>query len=306
MRCQEYKEIFDSYLGDELLVETNHEVLRHLENCAACRRELAARRELRARVRLAVKRSPGMQINSAFAVELRADLRGAALRPVVWERMKIGEIFNLKILAAAGLLIAALFGAMWLSRSPSSEREFAGNNQSTESPLTQSVRAAWRQLTGEAVGDHRNCALDFRLAEEPISLKEAAEKYGKFNRDLDKTVTAAVNGVFDEKQSVKPGDEITFYEAHSCVYEGKRFAHVILFYRNRRVSVLVAEAKLPGEMNEEIHSEATAGGMLAARFRTANHAVFVISDLTAAENVAIAQKLSPAVRRHIEQAEAGA
>lgn len=309
MRCQEYKEIFDSYLGDELLVETNHEVLRHLENCAACRSELAARRELRTRVRLAVKRSPEMQINSAFAVGLRANLRGAALRPVFWERMKIGELFNLKILAAAGLLIAALFGALWLNRSSLNENELAGNNQSnesTESRLTQSVRAAWRQLTGEAVGDHRNCALDFRLAEEPISLKEAAEKYGKFNRDLDKTVTAAASGVLDEKQTGKPGDEITFYEAHSCVYEGRRFAHVILLYRNRRVSVLIAEANLPGETNEEIRSEATAGGMLAAHFRTANHAVFVVSDLTAAENVAIAQKLSPAVRRHVEQAEAGA
>jgi hypothetical protein len=46
-------------------------------------------------------------------------------------------------------------------------------------------------------------------------------------------------------------------------------------------------------------------GMLVARFRTARHAVFVISDLTATENVTIAQKLSPAIRRHIEQSESG-
>jgi hypothetical protein len=35
--------------------------------------------------------------------------------------------------------------------------------------------------------------------------------------------------------------------------------------------------------------------MLVARFRTARHAVFVVSDLTATENVTIAQKLSPAI-----------
>ncbi len=47
--------MMDSYLGDELLVETNHEVLRHLENCPACRNELAARRGLLAQMRSAVK-----------------------------------------------------------------------------------------------------------------------------------------------------------------------------------------------------------------------------------------------------------
>jgi hypothetical protein len=44
---------------------------------------------------------------------------------------------------------------------------------------------------------------------------------------------------------------------------------------------------------------------LVAGFRTSKRAVYVISDLTATENVTIAQKLSPAVRRHIEQGEWG-
>ncbi len=70
MRCQEFREMMDSYMSNELLVETNHEVLRHLETCRACRAELAARRELRTRLGSAVKNSPAMQLNSAFAVIL--------------------------------------------------------------------------------------------------------------------------------------------------------------------------------------------------------------------------------------------
>ena len=98
MRCQEFREMMDSYLSDELLVETNHEVLRHLENCAACRSELAARRELRARVRSAVKSSPETQINSAFAARLQTNLRAAALeRPTVWEKIRVGEFLILKL-----------------------------------------------------------------------------------------------------------------------------------------------------------------------------------------------------------------
>src|SRR5262249_56670956 len=47
MDCRNFKEMLDSFLSGELLVETNHSVLRHVELCAACRAELAARRQLR-------------------------------------------------------------------------------------------------------------------------------------------------------------------------------------------------------------------------------------------------------------------
>jgi hypothetical protein len=313
MRCQEFREMMDSYLGDELLVETNHEVLRHLENCPACRSELAARRGLLAQMRLAVKNAPEMQLNQAFAVKLRNNLRDTALRPSVWEKLKSGSFSGSKLLAAAAcLLLMTLFSVVWFNQSsPAENIAVSGENRTnqsaelsrpTESPVTQAVQIAWRELTHSAIGDHKNCALHFRLLEEPIPLKEAAEKYGKFNRDLDKTVIAALSETFDKKQTGKTIDQISLYEAHSCVFEGKRFAHIILLYRNRRISVLVTEANLPDAGDEEIKSEAVAGGMLVARFRTAHHAVFVVSDLTATENVTVAQKLSPAVRRHIEQA----
>ena len=44
MQCCDLREVADSYLSDELLVETNHEVIVHLEACADCHRELSARR----------------------------------------------------------------------------------------------------------------------------------------------------------------------------------------------------------------------------------------------------------------------
>jgi hypothetical protein len=257
-----------------------------------------------------------MQLNQAFAVKLRNDLRETALRPSVWEKLKNGSLGGSRLLAAtaACLLLMTLFSVVWFNQSsPAENIAVSGENRTnqsaelsrpTESPVTQAVQIAWRELTHSAVGDHKNCALHFRLPEEPIPLKAAAEKYGKFNRDLDKTVIAALSETFDEKQTGKTIDKISLYEAHSCVFEGKRFAHIILLYRNRRISVLITEANLPGASDEEIKSEAIAGGMLVARFRTARHAVFVVSDLTATENVTVAQKLSPAVRRHIEQAKA--
>lgn len=316
MRCQEFKEMMDSYLGDELLVETNHEVLRHLENCAVCRGELAARRGLLTQIRSAVKAAPDARINPVFARRLEANLRDAALRPTVWAKIRSGTFLNSPILAttvAACLLLGVLFGVNWLRDSPVPENNVARQNQinrsvessqSIEPGMAQIIQAAWREITHDAVGDHENCALHFRLAEDPITLEKAADKYGKFNKDLDKTVIEYLREVFNRNASGTAANKIEIYESHSCVFEGKRFAHVILLYKNQRISVLVTEANLPGENNEDIFSEAIKDAFV-ARFRTARHAVFVISNLTAGENVTIAEALAPAVRRHIEQSEAG-
>ncbi|MGH9200279.1 MAG: zf-HC2 domain-containing protein, partial [Vicinamibacterales bacterium] len=45
--CQEIRDLLDSYLSDELLVETNHLVLRHLATCGSCSSELERRRRTR-------------------------------------------------------------------------------------------------------------------------------------------------------------------------------------------------------------------------------------------------------------------
>ncbi len=56
------------------------------------------------------------------------------------------------------------------------------------------VKAPWCEITGKAVGDHENCALHFHLKENPITLVETAAKFGAFNKDLEKTIKAALPG----------------------------------------------------------------------------------------------------------------
>ena len=46
--CQHVRELMDSYLSEELSVETNHGVLRHVAQCRDCAAELRRRRRLRA------------------------------------------------------------------------------------------------------------------------------------------------------------------------------------------------------------------------------------------------------------------
>lgn len=45
--CQDVRELMDSYLSEELSVETNHQVLRHLGTCQACSSELTRRQRIR-------------------------------------------------------------------------------------------------------------------------------------------------------------------------------------------------------------------------------------------------------------------
>jgi anti-sigma factor RsiW len=44
--CRQVRELMDSYISGELTVESNHDVLRHVERCDACRSELERRERL--------------------------------------------------------------------------------------------------------------------------------------------------------------------------------------------------------------------------------------------------------------------
>jgi anti-sigma factor RsiW len=46
--CQHVREVMDSYLAEELSVETNHDILRHVGKCHECAAELRRRQRLRA------------------------------------------------------------------------------------------------------------------------------------------------------------------------------------------------------------------------------------------------------------------
>ena len=68
MDCRAFKELLDSFLSDELTVETNHAILWHAERCIACRAEMGARQRLRVLLRR-------IRDNSKISVEFRKQLR---------------------------------------------------------------------------------------------------------------------------------------------------------------------------------------------------------------------------------------
>ena len=308
MNCQEFNRIIDSYLSDELLVETNHDVLRHLENCRDCREQTSAHRELRSRLREVVRNEPGMMIDNAFAAWLRADLQKTAVRPGFLERLTTRSGFAGLRVATVGFacLLIVVIGGFFVLRSPNDSAAANTNSQigqrdtiieANKTRLAEAVTVAWKDLSAQAVGDHKNCAIKFNLEEHPISLDDAAKKFGPVNKDIDKAVLEAVKNAFADK----PASRIELLEAHSCIFAGRRFTHIVMRRQGKVISVLVTDTDLPAEGDGPV-TDHIDGALNAAGFSIGRHAFFVVSEMDAAENTLVAHALYPAMRRHIETA----
>ena len=70
--CEKLHGYIDAYLSNELLVETTHEVLKHIEHCANCKEALDSRQRVKASLRHAVR---ARQVPPGLETKLRARLR---------------------------------------------------------------------------------------------------------------------------------------------------------------------------------------------------------------------------------------
>src|SRR4051812_2637248 len=148
MQCRGIRELADSFLSEQLLVETDHEVLRHLETCPDCRADIAGRRAMRDGLRAAFNRAEELRPRPELAGELLAKLRPH--HPALISRRSVLQSWWA---LAAGVTLAA-GGGGWLLRQSGARRRLTA-------------------LAREAAADHQNCAVQFNLAERPIRLEEA-------------------------------------------------------------------------------------------------------------------------------------
>lgn len=284
MICKDFREIADSYLSDELLVETNHEVFRHLENCADCRQELAFRSELRAKLRSAVLNAAESQVSPAFTARLQADLRKSVLQETGWTKFWRGALAVKTLAATTAVLLVVLFiGFATFSTEQKS--------QSTNNPLpvlekadNESLRTMWRQVSLQAIGDHEHCAVENMDYWQKVSARETPQK-AVFREN----VLHRVKHEFPEN--------IELLHVHDCVYDGRNFTHAVMRIGGRTVSVLLTESEIASGANNNNEPDSTIicqkqTGFQVASFSGAKKAVFVISDMTEAENLNLARSLS--------------
>lgn len=277
MKCRDFREIVDSYLSDELLTETNHDVLRHLEECADCRRLIESRRILRSQIKSAVLNAPEFQISEDFYKTLWTQLKTAS--NVEESSKNTFWLGNMSWLAFAASVIFVAGLGFWFFQPqsvPVIPLEVARNEEKTIEPT----------LAEFAVGDHQNCAVIFNLAERPIEIDIKEAKYADLRQ-----------GILEPLRSSDKKYE--FLESHLCKYAGHQFTHIVFKHQGKTVSVLLTDLQNYAPLNNEEIAENFSNGYQIARFDIKNKAVFVVSNLSEQENAATAKILENPLSRQI-------
>lgn len=269
MQCRDVRDMADAFLAEELLGNTSHQILRHLETCRDCRDDLDTRRTLREGVRRAFHRARELAPTPEYLARVRATLVDTP-RPT---RLSRDLRFPGWWMLAATVLLALASALAYRGVT------MAGS------------------LARAAVGDHRNCALERRLRETSIPLDEATRRYGGATYRILETL---------------PPDDVTtaagparIIRRHACIYEGRRFAHVVFEYRGALVSLLVTAAD--GEVRQTSPSDAFAhvtsasqvDHMSVVSFRTPRYAVFLAGDVAPDDLTALAGAIAAPLYREL-------
>jgi hypothetical protein len=161
--------------------------------------------------------------------------------------------------------------------------------------LTRRIEPA-EALALDAAGDHKNCALKFRLARMPVPLEEAAQQFDSAYRLL-------ISAPPDEIPT--PGGPARVLERHSCAYGTRRFGHVIIKYREHVVSLLMTTDDRTTDAAD------TAGaipyvigrpidGLSVVAVNGASHAFLLVGDLGTAELTQLSTSVSMPLARRLE------
>lgn len=293
--CKRIRPYLDSYLNDELLIETNHEVLKHLETCEACSRSLKDRARLKDQLKRAVTQE---YAPVALRERISANVRSG-------RRFKLSN-FTLALAAAAALLVIALTVPSVLKSRPAKE------------PLTLHAVVAPGDVTGQLLkigfDDHVYCAIDHGMANRQFTVEQVAERLG-----------AEYAGLADVLKQRMPQD-YRVVVGHRCHYQGREFIHLIMRNQSDEVSLVVTHkngesfpAAGPAAVSNaaEIVSAAaiaTPGGVpiyerswqnvQVAGMETRDYLAFVVSNSTQDDNLQIAARLAPSVRDFLNKIEA--
>ncbi len=276
----------DAYISNELLIETNQDVLQHLEDCPAGSELLQVRFRLKDQLKQAVNSEPGP---SALRDRIQARIRDEGS---IWEGRAVWPRWPL---AAAAVLLLGLsaVGALrlWNSRGSSSEVTRTAHD------LTFSEQVAAVLKIG--ISDHIHCVIESHSDEDLLTSEQMAYEMGPNYEGLVPLLKAELpEGFF-----ISVG--------HRCDVNDREFVHLVLKHSDKVVSVLVTEREgLSFPAGARVSSVKTAGitmhqdrlqSLEAAGFQSRGHLAFVVSSLEHEEHLQIATRLAPAVSRFLEQ-----
>jgi hypothetical protein len=280
--CERTRKYLDSYISNELLVETNHEVLRHLESCAECSAEADARSQLRARVKSAVR---SQAVPAELPVLIRRSIEARQSKPLA------AKWAGWSLAAAASL---ALFAVVWVNGRP--EKIPDGADRAGQNTYIQKVSSRLAAILKVGLRDHIHCAVFRKYPKNPPSIEKMEKELGPSYQGLLPVVRAAV----------PDGYQIVL--AHQCDFARRQYVHLTLSNGDKLLSLVIAR-KQDGETFDELAPAAGPSGIpvyqsgadryQVAAFDAGNFLAYVISDLKGKANLQVASTLAPGVREFL-------
>ena len=281
--CEKTRKYLDSYISNELLVETNHEVLRHIENCPSCASEAEARVQLRTRLKAAVN---AQSVPPELQARIREKIRNS--RSKRWFSAGWGVW---ALATAAGLAICA---GVWWNYSP--EKMPALADRPAQNIYIQKVSASLAAVLKVGLGDHIHCSVFRKYPKDPPAVEKMETDLGPSYKGLLPVVRAAVP------------DGYRVIMAHQCSYAGRKFVHLTLQKGGDLLSLVIAR-KQPGESLNGLAPAFQSSGVpiyqsaaqryQVAGFEAGNFLAYVVSDLRSKTNLQIAASLAPGVREFL-------
>ncbi|HEY2012363.1 MAG TPA: zf-HC2 domain-containing protein [Bryobacteraceae bacterium] len=285
--CEQTRRYLDSYVSNELLTETSHELLRHLETCGACAAELEARTRLRSQLKAAVERQivpPDLQ------ARVRQRIRSQESRS--WA--SVGKHWAMAM--AAAVVVCA---GVWFSYSH--ERMPALTDRPAQDAYIHRVSSTLAAVLKVGLGDHIHCSIFRKYPKNPPAVDEMEANLGPSYKGLLPLV----------KTAVPEGYRVVM--AHQCGYAGRRFIHLTLRDGNDLISLVIAR-KGPGESLSGLPATIQSSGVSVyqsaaeryqvAGFEAGEYLAFVVSDLRGKTNLQIAADLAPSVHEFLEKTQA--
>ncbi|HXU37685.1 MAG TPA: zf-HC2 domain-containing protein [Blastocatellia bacterium] len=276
-QCKRVRSYLDSYLSNELMVETNLEVLKHLGDCEDCSRTVQDRARIKAQLKRVVL---SVQAPETLPDRIRSDIRRT-------HGLNFKFTPSWLLAAAAAVVLTVILGVVFRSGGDSSG--------SSSRPLSMVAEVEPGDLAGQILkvgfDDHVSCAIDHGMANRHFTAEEMSEKLGPQYEGL----------VELAKQKIPQGFEIVV--GHRCHYQNREFIHLIMSRQQEVMSLILtrkngeafpAGAAVMNSAGVRVH-EASWHNLQIAGFETSGHLVFVISNETRRDSEQIASSLMPAV-----------
>jgi hypothetical protein len=289
--CERYRRYFDAYLDNELLIETNQDVLQHLTTCPDCSRDLEARAQMKQRIKDAVT-------SQEAPPELVAALRSRLQR----ENRSFFSVDTARWMVAAAAVVLLAIGGLSAALRWSSSLPFGANKG-----VFHTVSSRVQDILRLGLIDHVHCTILF----------EQWKKFLSFDEMKTRTGRSALGPEFIELIPVvqaKLGADFKIIQGHRCSADRRRYIHIIVQGEgNTLLSVVITEKNNESFTESEAVAVMNASGvpLYSARqgqlevtgFESERYLAYVVSNLDRAENLRIAEALAPAVHDHLRKLE---